>query len=128
MPELTHKDRRTALNFASALEFMAEGLTNPFDRKAANRLIHQIRMRYRFSSAEKKEIIIASLQQGCSSINEIVEETGFPEEVVYVLVRELADEKPPRLRFERVSSPNGRGRRAVRIFLARVNSLPLKNK
>lgn len=117
MPELTPEDRRTALNFASALEFMAAGIPNAFVRKGANRLIHQIRVRYRFSPAEKKDYILKLVRElGGASAADLVDRTGWHRDEVYGIARELEKEK--RVRFERVSpaGPKG-GRPAVLIFI-----------
>jgi hypothetical protein len=117
MPELTPEDRRTALNFASALEFMAAGIPNAFVRKGAHRLVHQIRMRYRFSAAEKKDYIVKLVTDlGGASVADLVEKTGWHRDEIFNLSKELEDEK--RIRFERVSpAGKGRGRPAILIFV-----------
>lgn len=122
MPELTPEDRRTALNFASALEFMAAGIPNAFVRKGANRLIHQIRMRYRFTAAEKKEYIIKTIRElGGASVADLVNHTGWHRDSIFDLAKELEQEK---LIEARKVSPAGSkgGRPAVLFFAIEVHS------
>src|SRR4051812_43277257 len=108
MPELTHEDRRTALNCANALEFIASGIPNAFVRKRINRAVREIRMRYRFTTAEKQDWIVKILNDlGGASIADLVEKTGWHRNEIFDMTRELENEK--RIEARKVS-PAGRGR------------------
>jgi predicted ArsR family transcriptional regulator len=125
MPELTIEDRRTALNFASALEFMAAGIPNAFVRKGAHRLVRQIRMRYRFTTAEKKDYIVKVTRDiGGASIADLVEKTGWHRDEILDMAKQLEDEK--RIEARKVSpAGRGRGRPAVLFFVVEIpNSAP----
>lgn len=110
MAEITPEDRRTALNFASALEFMASGISNDFVRKGARRLIHQIRIRYRLSVAEKKDYIVKLIgDRGGLSAADLVRATGWHRDEIFAMVRELEVEK--RVKLERVPPAGDKGGR-----------------
>lgn len=116
MPELTPEDRRTALNFANALEFMAAGIHNDFVRKNTRRLVRQIRGRYGFSHTDKKEWIVKIVRDlGGASATDLVLKTGWSRPEIVGITRELRDER--QLRVERVApAGGGRGRHAVLFF------------
>jgi hypothetical protein len=127
MPELTPEDRRTALNFASALEFMAAGIPNDFVRKGAHRLIRQIRMRYRFSIVQKKDYIVKIVRVtnggGGVSIADLIKATGWHKDEIYDLVKEIENETPPRLELRKIPPAGMKGGRpALLIFALEVPS------
>lgn len=117
MPELTPEDRRTALNFASALEFMAGGIPNAFVRKGAHRLVHQIRMRYRFTVEQKQDWIVKIITDlGGASVADLVEKTGWHRNEIVEMSKQLEDEK--RIESRKVSPPGRKGGRPAVLFFA----------
>ncbi len=117
MPELTIEDRRTALNFATALEFMAAGIPNAFVRRGAHRLVNQIRMRYRFTPAEKKDYIVKiAKDRGGVSIADLVRITEYTQPETFRLVKELESEG--RVEFRGWRPPGEKGGRPAALLFA----------
>jgi hypothetical protein len=117
MPSTSHlslKDRRRRLEYAARVSALAMDAPDVETKKIVYTACRIIEKRFGFSRDEKKILLLKLIEVGAASTEELVNESRFPSQDVYELVRELVDEN--KIREERLGVTYRNGRPAVRYF------------
>lgn len=119
--ELTTEQRQRELDVANRLTHLAaEAGVSPMTEQQIHKLVKWIHRTYGYSDSLKKAEILKRVRNGCSSVPELCEETGWPPQTIHMLIREL--EKESRVEFRKVKSAGqGPGRPMIRIFIKSSN-------
>ena len=122
MAEWTSEQRLKGINYANKLDLFAMKAPDPQTEHATHELAREIRKRFTWSiELRKREIMVHVRKQndfGGISINELIEATGYKKDILYPLATELESEHVIELRAVTPIGPRGRGRPAIRLFLA----------
>ncbi|MEO8647768.1 MAG: hypothetical protein ABI539_01240 [Acidobacteriota bacterium] len=93
MSELTNRQRRKGLDYASEVAEIAAKSPDTHTRRELYSVVKSIRHRYGYTRQQKKDVILRCIGLGASTIGDMVNETKFSRDDVHELTRELESEK-----------------------------------
>jgi len=107
MAELTSKRRRHAAETAEAVALIAASSSDPFIKKELYRAVNAIRKHFGYTAAEKEAEVLRRIKIGASTVNDLIRETGFPQQDIWDITKRLESAKL--IELQRLSvSGNGR--------------------
>lgn len=109
----TFEERRRGLRYAEILRMAASAAPSPELKRDVERLAGSIERRYGFNTSEKKEVVLSMVLDGARTINDLMVETGFPQQVLSETIKALETEGS--IRIDRVSI-HGTGRPSMMII------------
>jgi predicted Rossmann fold nucleotide-binding protein DprA/Smf involved in DNA uptake len=111
--ELSAKERRAGLEFAGRLAKVALEAPDDVTKREVRKAIRAIESQYGYSQAEKRTRIMDLVVEGAASHAELIAESGFHRDDVYMIIAEL--QRDGLIAVTQLQYGSG-GRPPVRIF------------
>ncbi len=93
MAEMTAKRRRYGRETAERIAAMAAESSDAFVKKELYRAANSIRKHFAYTEAEKEAEVLRLIGIGACSANDLIRETGFPQQDIWDITKKLEEAK-----------------------------------